>query len=168
MGRKLDRLLSDHEITLIHPVAVQTYLHKPDAKPRRSPIKGSLYSVLDELVSIPTLIDHPKLTIDVVLAVVDKFQAYDPKARRGRGGWRTVDKMLRSVEGHHRFQTADDLAALLPGDLPTTFTTADIASKSDMSRSAAQKLAYCLTALDRIERTERTRAGHIYVRKQQF
>lgn len=164
MGRKLDRLLSDHEITLIHPIAVETYLCRPKAKPRKSPIKGNRYSILDELVSIPTLLDHPKLTIEVLLTVVEKFQEHDPKARRGRGGWRTVDKKLRTVEGHHYFQSADDIVDLLPRDLPRQFTTADMANNSDMSRDAAQKLAYCLKALDRIKLTDKTRAGYVYIR----
>ncbi len=164
MGRKLDRLLSDHEITLIHPIALETYLHKPGAKPRRSPIKGDLYSILDELVSIPTLVDHPKLTIEVVFTVVDKFQEHDPKARRGRGGWRTVDKKLRSVESHHYFRSAGDVLDLLPVDLPSQFTTADIAGSSAMSRSSAQKLVYCLKALGSITLTDRTRSGYVYVR----
>lgn len=162
MGRKLDRLLADYRILLVHPVPTATYLHKTGAKPRRSPLRGDLYSVLDELVSIPTLLDHPNLMLDVVLVTVDKFQEHDPKARRGRGGWRTVDKRLRSVESNHRFGSTEDLVGLMPPDLPDRFTTADVATTGGMGRDAAQKLAYCLRALDRIEVIERTRAGYVY------
>lgn len=162
MGRKLDHLLSQYRIQLVHPVAATTYLNKPDARPRKSPIRGSLYSVLDELVSIPTLIDHPNLVIDVLLVTVDKFQEHDPKARRGRGGWRTTDRKLRSIDATHRLAGADDLAALVPAGLPEPFTTADIASIGAMGRDAAQKLSYCLRALDRIEVIDRTKAGYHY------
>lgn len=162
MGRKLDRLLSDYHIQLVHPVAVATYLHKPKVKARRSPLKGSLYTVLDELVSIPTLLDHPNLTLDVVLVTIDKFQKHDPKARRGRGGWRTMDKRLRSIESTHRFTSTDDLVDLMPGELPNPFTTADIATNSGIGRDAAQKLAYCLRALDRITVINRSKAGYEY------
>jgi hypothetical protein len=177
MGRKLDRLLGEYHMQLVHPIPVATYLHKrsddkseddktgdgkPGPKPRRSPLKGTLYSVLDELVSIPTLLDHPNLVLDVVLVTVDKFQKHDPKARRGRGGWRTTDKKLRSIEGTHRFSSTDDLAGLMPDHLPEPFTTADIASRGGIGRDAAQKLAYCLRALDRIEVVDRSRAGYQY------
>lgn len=164
MGRKLDRLLAEYRILLVHPVATATYLHKPRSKPRRSPIRGGLHSVLDELVSIPTLLDHPNLTLDVLLVTVDKYQRHDPSARRGRGGWRTVDKRLRSVEDRHRLSSTEDLVALLPAGLPPHFTTADMAATGEMSRDAAQKLAYCLKALDRIEVIERSRAGYVYRR----
>lgn len=162
MGRKLDRLLAEYRIQLVHPVATETYLHKPGAKPRRSPNKGSVYSVLDELVSIPTLLDHPNLTLDVYLVTIDKIQKHDPKARRGRGGWRTTDKQLRSIEELYHFTDTEDLVALMPDALPPTFTTADIASAGDFGRDVAQKLAYCLRALDRIEILDRTKAGYVY------
>ncbi len=162
MGRKLDRLLSDHRMLLVHPVATVTYLQRAGKKPRRSPRRGSLWSVLDELVSIPTLLDHPNLALEVWLVTVDRVQEPDPKARRGRGGWRTVDRRLREVESRHRFESTDDLAALLPGDLPGRFTTADIAEAAGIGRDVAQKLAYCLRALERIELIEQKRAGYVY------
>ena len=164
MGRKLDHLLTDHRILLVHPIAVATYLDRPGRRPRRSPRKGDLWSVLDELVSIPTLLDHPNLALEVWLVAVDRVQVEDPKARRGRGGWRTVDRRLRSVESRHRFDSADDLVALLPDGLPESFTTADIAAAADIRRDAAQKLAYCLRALERIELIEQRRAGYVYRR----
>lgn len=162
MGRKLDRLLADFQIQLVHPVPTATYLHKPGAKPRRSPTKGSLYSVLDELVSIPTLLDHPNLTLDVLLVTIDKHQVHDPKARRGRGGWRTVDKQLRSIEATHHFEDTADFLSLMPTGLPVGFTTADIATAGGFSRDVAQKLAYCLRALDYIEVMDRKKSGYQY------
>jgi hypothetical protein len=65
MGRKLDRLLETHRILLVHPIAVDTHLHRPDGSSRRSPRRGSIYSLFEELVSIPTLVDHPHLTLEV-------------------------------------------------------------------------------------------------------
>lgn len=164
MGRKLDRLLADHRILLIHPVATATYLERPGRKTRRSPRRGDLWSVLDELVSIPTLLDHPNLALEVWLVAVDRVQVPDPKARRGRGGWRTVDRRLRSVDQRHRFDSADDLAELLPPTLPDPFTTADIATAAGVKRDSAQKLAYCLRALERIELVDHRRAGYLYRR----
>ncbi len=164
LGRKLDRLLADYRILLVHPVATATYLNRPPARPRRSPRRGTLHSVLDELVSIPTLLDHPNLELDVLLVSIDKHQRHDPTSRRGRGGWRTTDKTLRSVESRHRFCSTDDLVAMLPADLPSRFTTADIAATGEMGRDAAQKLTYCLRALERIELLDKTRSGFVYRR----
>ena len=109
MGKKLDHLLPDYQILLVHPIAVATYLDRPGKNPRKSPKRGSIYSLFEELVSVPTLIDHPNLTIEALLVSVNKTQVEDPTARRGRGGFRTVNRSLRAIHSTHRFETAGDL-----------------------------------------------------------
>lgn len=162
MGRKLDHLLSEHKMLLVHPVAVESWLERPQAKPRRSPKKGSIYSLFEQLVSIPTLLDHPNLTLDVALVSVSKMQQADPKARRGRGGFRTVDRQLRDIIEIHRFETTSDLLSLVPANLPDVFTTADMAAAGPFTRDVAQRMAYCFKALEFFEPVGRTKAGINY------
>jgi hypothetical protein len=101
----------------------------------------------------------------VVLVVVDTYQVADPSLRRGRGGWRTVDRRLREVRARHRFESMDDLVALVPASLPDRFTTADLAALAGTSRLRAQRMAYCLRAGGLFEPVERTRSGVIYQRR---
>jgi len=162
MGRKLDALLDRFRIRIVHPVAITTYLHRPSKPVRRSPKKGNRFSILDELVSVPTLIDHPGFSVDVVLMEIDRHQRRDPAARRGRGGWRTVDKTIRRIDRWESFETGADVLAMLPSDLPEVFTTADMAKGGVVDRSAAQKLAYVLRALDLITLIDADRRGYRY------
>lgn len=163
MGRKLDHLLPEHPVLLVHPIAIATYLDRPDKPTRKSPKRGSIYSLFDELVSVPTLIDHPNLTIEAVLATVTKTQIIDPRARRGRGGYRTVDRTLREIHEVHRFTSAADLLGLVPvADLPEPFTTADVASAAGVARPIAQRIAYCMRALEIFTEEGRTKAGIQY------
>ncbi|MDW3179920.1 MAG: hypothetical protein R8J94_21200 [Acidimicrobiia bacterium] len=163
LGNKFDRLLEDHQILVVHPIAVSTILERADRSGRRSPKRGSIYELLDQLVSLPTMLDHPNLELDVVLHTEVKKQIHDPSLRRRRGGWRTVDRHLVDIVETRRFRTIDDVAALAPSDLPPEFTTADIAERSDMSREAAQKLCYCLRAAGVYDVINRTKAGHVHV-----
>lgn len=163
LGSKFDRLLEKHRILLVHPIAVTTILERDDRSGRRSPKRGSIYEVLDELVSLPTMLDHPNLELDVVLHNEVKKQVHDPSLRRRRGGYRTVDRHLVDVIDVRRFHDIDDLADLAPEDLPNEFTTADIAARSGMSRDAAQKLCYCLRAAGVYDVVNRTKAGHVHV-----
>lgn len=164
MGRKFDRLLAEHRMLLVHPIAVETYLQRPGRKPRKSPKRGSIFDIFEELVSIPTLLDHPNLMLDVVLVSVTKVQQVDPRARRGRGGFRTIECQLREVLEVRRFAGTDDLAELLPAGLPPEFTTADIATGAQVSRDVAQRMAFCFRALDVINEVGRTKAGICYSR----
>ena len=162
MGNKLDHILGEHRVLLVHPIAVRTKLERDGTKPRWSPKRGSIYSLFEELVSMPTLLDHPNLALDIVLAEVVKRQIHDPKARRGRGGWRTVDRRLETIVETHRFDDVADLVTLLPAGLPSTFTTADLAASGQMSRDEAQRLAYCFRAANLFDQIGRTRKGIEY------
>jgi hypothetical protein len=164
MGHKFDHLLSEHRMLLVHPIAVETYLQRPGKKPRKSPKSGSIFNIFEELVSIPTLLDHPNLTLDVVLASVTKLQEPAPRARRNRGGFRTIDRQLREVVDVRRFRDTEDLAELLPRDLPPQFTTADIATRAQVPRALAQQMAFCFRALGVVTQVGRTKAGIRYSR----
>lgn len=162
MARKLDHLLARYQIRIVHPIAVETLLHRPGARPRRSPRRGDVYALFDELVSFPTLLDHPNLAIEVALVVVDQHQVRAPAKARGRGGWRTVDRQLREVRAAYRFEAVTDLLALLPTGLPPVFTTADLARASGTSLERAQRMAFCLRANDLVRAVGRTRRGVLY------
>ncbi len=161
MGKKLDHLLGEHRLLLVHPIAVRTRLERKTSA-RRSPKRGSIYSLFDELVSIPTLLDHPNLSLEVVLFDEVRKQVHDPSLRRRRGGYRTVDRQIEEIIDQQRFDSVLDLRRLLPSTLPDTFTTADIADQARCSRDAAQKLAFCFQAAHLIDRIDRTRAGYRY------
>lgn len=150
MKRKLGKLLEDHRVMLVHPVAAVRYIVKlptdedQQATRRRSPKRGAVSHVLDELVSIPTLLCHPNFELEVLLIEEEEFRAYDPRKVRRRGGWRVVQRRLQEVLGRERFSVPADLFRMAPGELPEEFTTADLALAMDEPRWLAQKLAYCL------------------------
>ena len=150
MKRKLPRLLEDYRVIVVHPIAAVRYIVKlpqeedEPATRRRSPKRGAVSHVLDELVSIPRLLCHPNFELEVLLIEEEELRVYDPKKVRRRGGWRVVQRRLHEVLGRQRFSTPSDLFQLAPGDLPEEFSTADLATAMSEPRWLAQKLAYCL------------------------
>lgn len=147
---KLGTLVNEHRVVLVHPVAVVRYIVKlseqadQPATRRRSPKRGAVTHVLDELVSIPALLNHPNFELEVVLIEVEEFRAFDPKRVRRRNGWRVVQRRLQEVLGVERFSCARDLLRMAPGQLPDEFTTSELAEAMGEPRRRAQKLAYCL------------------------
>jgi len=155
LRRKLPELLATHRVVLVYPVAVVRWICKlsddPDTvpRPRRSPRRGRIADVLDELVSIPDLLLHPNFELEVVLVELDEFRR--PARRRRGDGWVVVERRLREVVGHERFRTPDDLFCLLAGPLAEPFSTQDLAECMAAPRALAQKLAFCLRACGRLE-----------------
>ncbi|MDZ7674605.1 MAG: hypothetical protein U5K30_06005 [Acidimicrobiales bacterium] len=163
MGRKLDHLLGDHHVHIVHPIAVDSWIERFDKPRRKSPKHGCLHDIFGELVSVPTLLDHPNLTIEVFLVQVDVVKVADPAMRRRRGGWRTVDRRLLDVVAQHGLRTPDDLAAMLPERLPGEWTTRDLAEQAAIPRRTAQQMAYVLKANELVTEVRRDRAGAHYV-----
>ena len=147
---KLATLVAEHRVVLVHPIPVVRYIVKlsdqPDQPPsrRRSPKRGAVSHVLDELVSIPALLNHPNFELEVVLIEIEELRAFDPKKVRRRNGWRVVQRRLNEVLGTERFRCAADLLRMVPGALPDEFTTKELAEAMAEPRWLAQKLAYCL------------------------
>lgn len=157
LRRKLESLLMEHRVVLVHPIAHVRYLVKLPGCPddpevrRRSPKRGSLAHVADPLVSIPHLLDHPNFELEVALIEEEELRRHSPDGPWRRRGWRTVQRRLGRVLEQHRFTCAADLFRLLKQPLPEVFTTADLAGALAEPRWLAQKLAYTLREAGQVE-----------------
>lgn len=156
--RKLIKLTKDHPVRLVHPIPLEKWIVRlaEDSDEvlgrRRSPKRGRVETLFDELVRIPTLPAHPDFSIEVLLTREEEMRRRDGTARaRRRRGWVTQERRLIEVVDRRLFETPDELAALLPEDLDEPFTTAALAEASHMPRALAQKMTYCLRQLGMIE-----------------
>jgi hypothetical protein len=113
-------------------------------KPRRSPKRGRLVDVFDELVHFTKVFPHPNLTIDVVLIEDEELRVRRRRQRRFGPNYRLHDRRLLGVLATHRLETPADLVRLTPADLPATFTTVELAHGLDCPAWLARKVAYTL------------------------
>ena len=148
LRRKLPRLLERHPVTLVHPIARERYIVKmagPDVPPtrRKSPKRGSVFEVFSELASIPALLAHPNLTLEVVMTVEEEVRAVNAGRRRRRRGWGSLDRRLVDVVATHTIASMADLFAMLDAALPEQFTATDIAAAMKLPRRLGGQAAYC-------------------------
>ena len=149
LRNKLLRLLDAYPVTLVHPIARDRYIVKVTDDPalpatrRRSPRHGSVFDVFSALVSIPALLAHPNLTLEVVMTIEEDVRAPSERHSRWRRDWTRVDRRLVEVVTTHTIASMSDLFAMVDTDLPETFTTNDIAAAMQSSRSLAQQAAFC-------------------------
>ncbi len=167
--RKLKRLVKDYPLRLIYPIPREKWLlkHHPGAEGeierRKSPKRGRVEEVFNELVSFPALLSHPNFTLEVALTQEEEVRYPDPTAWR-RHGWAITERRLIDVAAQHRFERPADMLALLPAGLPETFTTADLAAALGGSRRLAQRMAYCLCKMGCITQIGRRGRAKLYVR----
>jgi hypothetical protein len=121
-----------------------------------------LSAVFEGLVSFPTLLEHPNLTVELLLCSEDHVRA--PSPVRGRRytrdpGERRLKEVLERVE----LRDARDLAALVA--VPAgEFTTRELAEAMGEPLDRAQKAAACLRALEAIELVGRRGRAPLYRR----
>ena len=156
LRRKLDRLLDSHRVVLVAPIALRRRIMKMDLEgevlsARRSPKHGRFEDIFGRLVSFPGLIGHDNFSIDLLLTTEDEYRVHQPGKAWRRKGWVTVGRALESVEESRTIASSDDLAAFLPSDLPTPFTTADLAESLQAPRRLAQQMVFCLRELGELQ-----------------
>lgn len=150
LRRKMAALAEVGPVVLVHPIAHTTTIVKQaedvEAKTvsRKSPKHGSLVHIVNELVYLPQMLNHPNFSVEAVLTEVREIRVFDPKKNRRRGGWRIKEKHLLDIVEGVRLQEMADLFNFLQVELPSPFDTRDLAAALDEPLDIAQKMAYCL------------------------
>jgi hypothetical protein len=150
MKPKLTSLIErDHRVRVVHSIPIDNWIVKVDDEGtilgrRRSPKHGKPTDIFTKLVSFPELLDHPNMEVDVLLTHEEERRKHMPGRAWRRQGWIVAERQLIEVVDSMLLAGVEDLADLLPGTVPETFTTADIAESLGTARRTAQQMAYCL------------------------
>lgn len=170
MKRKLNTLTADHPVRVVYPVARERWLVKlaedgcTRLSRRKSPKRGRLEHIFEELVSFPQLLANPGFSIDVLLTQEEELRCYDGSRAWRRKGWVTQERRLLQVVGRRLFETPADMGALLPPSLAEPFTTRDVADAIGGPRRLAGRTAYCLRKMGAIAPVGKRGNAILYVR----
>jgi hypothetical protein len=84
--------------------------------------------------------------LEVALVEVEelRYPGHGRRRRRRERDFQIADQRLLGIVETHKFRTLADLRRLLPSSLPTTFHTGHLSKAMQISRSDAQRIAYCL------------------------
>lgn len=152
---KLDALLDRHRMRIVHPLPARRRILRVDAdgtllSSRPSPKRARAEAVFEGLVSFPTLLSHPHLTVEVLLCEEDHVRA--PAPVRGRRYLRDPgERRLVAVLETRELRGPGDVAAFVPPALEEPFTTRELARAMAVPVPLAQKAAACLRALGVLE-----------------
>jgi len=166
LAPKLDRLLDEHRVRIVYPVAAERRIVRVDEQgevlsSRRSPRRATMVDVFDRLVTFPSLLAHPNLTLEVLLSREDHIRGPGPVTTRRRtkdpGERRLVEVLDRVV----LTSPADVLAALPP--LPEEpFSTRELRALLGCSTVLSQRVVYCLRLMELVEAAGRRGRTPLY------
>jgi hypothetical protein len=151
---KLFTLTAKCPVRLIYPITQQKWIvtlptngHEAPCR-RKSPKRGALFHIFEELVSFPELLINPNFSLHIVSIQEEEIRRHDRRRGWRRKGWITHERRLLHVMEEHIFNNPQDMGFLIPTNLSDTFTTADLSNALNTSRRLAQKMAYCLERMN--------------------
>ena len=170
LKRKLPRLLEQHAVTLVYPIAAEKWVVRLQADRRtvigrrKSPHRGQLSELFNELVSIPQLVAHPNFTLEVALIHEEELRCPTTGKRRSRWlrPWRTFNRRLLKVVDRVALSTPDDFRRFIPSDLASPFTSRELAAAIDQPEALAHKMTYCLRKMGTLDVVGKRRNAWLY------
>lgn len=169
--RKLQELAKKHRMRLVFPIAAQKWIVRLAADGitklgrRKSPKKGHLLHLFDELVSIPNMIENRNFSLEVLLIREEEIRCQDGKGSWWRKGWSINDRRLLEVLKKHVFEKPDDFRALIPACLPSPFSSSDLAKGTCQPLWLGQKMTYCFRKIGVIETVGKKGNAILYTTK---
>jgi hypothetical protein len=153
---KLPKLLETYRIMLVYPIAETKWIVKQNKRGReisrrRSPKRGRLEHLFDELLSIPHLAAHPNFSLLVLLTQQEEIWRNDGKGSWRRKHWSIADHRLLEVFSSQLFENPRDYLNLLPAGLPTPFTHQQLAKSISAPVWTSTRMSYCLRKMGCLE-----------------
>jgi len=170
--KKLERLVKDHPVRLVYPIAVERWIlrianiSEQVLSTRKSPKRGKILDLFSELVRFPHLVIEPNFSLEILYIQEEAVWQDDGRGSWRRKHWSLIDHRLVNVIGSREFHSVEDYYGFLPPDLPQEFTVQDLAGRINTPGWLANKMAYSLRQMGILEVVGKKRQAYLYAIKE--
>ncbi len=157
LKKKLAHLLLEHRVRLVYPLPRLRWIVKvarrggKQLSRRKSPRRGKLTDIFDELVSIPELIANENFSLDVLITEEEEVRCDDGKGSWWRKRTSIRDRRLLNIEEKVELHRPEDFLRFLPAALPCPFTNRQLAAKARIRIHLVRKMTYCMRKMGAIK-----------------
>ncbi|MEX1143503.1 MAG: hypothetical protein WEC16_01575 [Anaerolineales bacterium] len=153
---KLGRLLAEHQVLLVYPIPQAKWIVRQTKRGkqlsrRKSPKRGRLENLFDELLYIPEIACHPNFRLMVLLTHQEDIWKDDGAGSWRRKHWSVADRRLLEVTARFEFSQPGDYLALIPSGLVTPFTHRQLAAALKAPVWLSTRMSYCLRKMGLLE-----------------
>ena len=170
MRKKLDAFLPHYDVTIVYPIAYIKWLCWIDdetgeiSSKRKSPKKGTLYTIIPELYRIKNYLTHPNLHFILTFLNIEEYRLLNGWSKDKKRGSSRHDGIPTEMIGEVHLHSLEDFYKLLPLDLPATFTTKDYQKATRVSQKVAGTALNILYYLGLVERIGKKGNAYLYQR----
>lgn len=167
---KLYKLLPSHKIHLVYPIPHQKWIvkqttvnDKTRSSRRKSPKRGKLDHLFNELVFIPNLLKDSNFSLEILITNQEEIRIHDGKGSWRRQGWSILDRILLEVIDTIKIDSPEYLLTFFKNDLAGKVTTTDLAVSRNISTNLARKIIYCFTKMDLLTTIGKKGRSNLYI-----
>ena len=170
MRKKLDAFLPHYEVTIVYPIAYTKWLCWINdetgevSSKRKSPKKGTIYSIIPELYRIKSYLTHPNLHFILTFLNVEEYRLLNGWSQDKKRGSSRHDGIPTELIGEIHLHTLADYQQFLPCDLPPVFTTKDLQKCAKLSQKIACTTLHILYHLGLVIRVGKKGNAYLYER----
>ena len=170
MRAKLNCFLPNYPVTVVYPIARIKYLSWIDeatgecSKPRKSPVKGSVYRAFVELYKIKSILSQENLCLCFPLLEVEEYRLLNGWSQDKKKGSCRYDWIPRALLDEIRLEKPEDYLRLIPENLPEPFTALESGKAVGEKKQIAGIVLHVLNYLNVLERCENRGRFYTYRR----
>ena len=167
---KLDAFLPDYSVTVIFPMAKETYLSwiDPDTYEisgrRRSPRKANIFSALRELYPLRRFLGDENLHFKFLFFRIEEFKFLNGRTETRKKGATRYERVPTALLEEVDFATREDFLSLIPEGLSDPFTVMDFAKAAKVNKEAAFYAVGILRELLLVDRCGKSSRSYLYRR----
>jgi hypothetical protein len=167
LKEKLQVLTENHQVRLVYPLPEKKWITNVTKdqvvlNKRKSPRKGKLTDLFQELVMIPHIIKNENFSLEVLFIEEEEVRCDDGNGSWRRKGVSIKERKLLKVNDRILFLNKSDYLKILPNNLTGVFTNRELAKLGKFSLRAARQITYCLRKSGVIRLVEKKRRELIF------
>lgn len=172
MRNKLNVFLPLYPVTIVYPIPREKWVIWIDeesgelSKPRKSPKKGTPYTVFPELYKIKMFLKDPKLRLKLVLMDMEEYKLLNGWSNDKKKGSSRYDQIPTELIEEIDIKCPEDYMQFVPYELQDEFTVKEFGKAAHIPSTLAGTVVNILCYMGTIEHVGKRGRAYLYMVKE--
>lgn len=168
MRSKLSTFLPLYPVTIVYPIPREKWVIWIDeesgdlSKPRKSPKKGTPYTVFPELYKIKMFLKDPNLRLKLVLMDMEEYKLLNGWSQDKKKGSTRFDRIPTQLVEEVEISCAEDYMQFVPYELEGEFTVREFGKAAHIPAKLAGIVVNILSYVGTIKQTGKRGKAYLY------
>lgn len=168
MRNKLTAFLPLYPVTIVYPIPREKWVIWINeetgelSKPRKSPLKGTPYTVFPELYKIKMFLKDPNIRLRLILMDMEEYKLLNGWSRDKKKGSSRYDRIPTQLIQEMEINCVEDYMQFVPYELEDEFTVKEFAKAAHIPAKLSGVVINILSYVGTIDRTGKKGKAYSY------